>query len=224
MLDISNVLNVKHVKAAIRNHFDKMLAFLYYVHVSLKSYYDSPGVCVCVCVGGWVGCVFGCLFVVTLLLHLSTDLRAKASLTVPGGHSTFLIFSSNFDNFFFKLYLFSSSFGPSGKALGTPLTDLHQICTCTWHAFEGEIQWMVSWGLGYILRLGQGHLKGTSEIVLKGRSRSLQGHVQKLVGRSGNFISRSYRKTVTQCDCKVFVKIQGHTCNLQIWWMVRFHI
>ena len=58
--------------------------------------------------------------------------RAVASLTVPGGQeTTFLIFSSNFDQFFLfflKLYLFSSSFLPSGwashppkKALATPL-------------------------------------------------------------------------------------------------------
>ena len=59
-------------------------------------------------------------------------IRAVASLTVPGGQSsTFLIFSSNFDQFFLfflKLYLFSSSFWlsgwatrPPGKALATPL-------------------------------------------------------------------------------------------------------
>ena len=58
--------------------------------------------------------------------------RAVASLTVPvGKSSTFPIFSSNFDQiflFFLKLYLFSSSFWPSGwasrppgKALATPL-------------------------------------------------------------------------------------------------------
>ena len=55
--------------------------------------------------------------------------RAVASLTVPGGQKFhFLIFSSNFDQFFLRLYLFSSSFWPSEwashppeKALATPL-------------------------------------------------------------------------------------------------------
>ena len=58
--------------------------------------------------------------------------RAVASLTAPGGQEFhFPHFSSNFDQFFLfflKLYLFSSSFWPSGwasrppgKALATPL-------------------------------------------------------------------------------------------------------
>ena len=58
--------------------------------------------------------------------------RAVASLTVPGGQgSTFLIFSSNFDQFslfFLRFFSFSSSFclsgwasRPPGKALATPL-------------------------------------------------------------------------------------------------------
>ena len=58
--------------------------------------------------------------------------RAVASLTVPGGQEFhFPHFPSNFDQFLFfflKLYLFSSSHGPSGwasrppgKALATPL-------------------------------------------------------------------------------------------------------
>ena len=56
-------------------------------------------------------------------------IRAVASLTVPGGQEFhFPHFSSNFDKFFLKLYLFPSSFWPSGwvsrppgKALATPL-------------------------------------------------------------------------------------------------------
>ena len=63
------------------------------------------------------------------------SIRAVASLTVPGGQgSTFLIFSSNFDQFslfFLRFYLFSSSFWlsewasrPPGKALATPLKSM----------------------------------------------------------------------------------------------------
>ena len=51
-----------------------------------------------------------------------------ASQSRVGKGSTLLIFSSNFNQFFLKLYLFSSSFWPSGwatrppgKALATPL-------------------------------------------------------------------------------------------------------
>ena len=72
--------------------------------------------------------------VACLVPNACLDARAVASLTVPGGQSsTFLIFSSNFDQFvlfFLKLYSFSSSFWysgwasrPPGKALATPLLD-----------------------------------------------------------------------------------------------------
>ena len=69
--------------------------------------------------------------------------RAVASLTVPGGQgSTFLIFSSNFDQFslfFLRFYLFSSSFWlsgwasrPPGKSVATPLpTSIGRLATVT---------------------------------------------------------------------------------------------
>ena len=73
------------------------------------------------------------------------DIRAVASLTVPGGQEFhFPHFSPNFDLFFLfflKLFSFSSSFWlsgwasrPPGKALATPLGDMkyaHKKCAKT---------------------------------------------------------------------------------------------
>ena len=60
--------------------------------------------------------------------HSKSIFPGPASHSRVGKSSTFLSFSSNFDQFFLKLYLFSSSFWPSGwacrppgKALATPL-------------------------------------------------------------------------------------------------------
>ena len=83
-------------------------------------------------------------------------LRPVASLTVPGGQSsTFVIFSSNFDQFFLfflKVNLFSSSFWlfgwasrQPGKALATPLVHLqllkrNQILCCVWLC---HVTWLI---------------------------------------------------------------------------------
>ena len=80
--------------------------------------------------------------------------RAVTSLAVLGGQeSTFLMFSSNFEQFFLlflKLYLFSSPFWPSGwasrppgKALTTPLAENSSVKDSVW--FDRKINhWLDS--------------------------------------------------------------------------------
>ena len=108
---------------------------LYHSHVYVIVYWSVMSSTFLFCISAFSWPYFGRTWWKTLTHQIC---RAVASLTVPGGQgSTFLIFSSNFDQFslfFLRFYLFSSSFWlsgwasrPPGKALATPLQIWHEL-------------------------------------------------------------------------------------------------
>ena len=90
-------------------------------------------------------CFSSCMVDYTLMTDQMTTRAVEPHSPGWARVPLFLIFSSNFDQFFLKLYLFSSSFWPSGwasrppgKALATPLMTTFFVFHFIWVMYQAE--------------------------------------------------------------------------------------